>query len=83
MDSKFVVVTFVLSLVLTAVSELPVHNTHSKFTPPKAIQNVKLNRGGPHCKNVENATTPKDGRQVCLEPTVPWLWLTVTAISAK
>uniref|UniRef100_A0A8B9F8P7 Chemokine interleukin-8-like domain-containing protein n=1 Tax=Amazona collaria TaxID=241587 RepID=A0A8B9F8P7_9PSIT len=28
-------------------------STHSKFIPPKAIQNVRLNQRGPHCQNVE------------------------------
>lgn len=28
-------------------------STHSKFIPPKAIQNVRLSQRGPRCKNVE------------------------------
>lgn len=28
-------------------------STHSKFIPPKTIQDVRLSRRGPHCKNVE------------------------------
>ncbi|NXB69189.1 IL8 protein, partial [Struthidea cinerea] len=27
--------------------------THSRFIPPKSIQDVKLTQSGPHCKNVE------------------------------
>ncbi|NXI59104.1 IL8 protein, partial [Chloroceryle aenea] len=57
--------------------------THSKFIPPKAIQDVKLTQSGPHCKNVEVIATLKDGREVCLEPTAPWVQLIVKAILAK
>lgn len=28
-------------------------STHSKFIPPKTVQDVRLSRRGPHCKNVE------------------------------
>lgn len=28
-------------------------STHSKFIPPKTIQDVRLSQRGPHCKNVE------------------------------
>ncbi|XP_049671304.1 interleukin-8-like isoform X1 [Accipiter gentilis] len=57
--------------------------THSKFIPPKSIQDVKLTQSGPHCKNVEVIATLKDGREVCLEPTAPWVQLIVKAILAK
>ncbi|NXN67205.1 IL8 protein, partial [Himantopus himantopus] len=58
-------------------------STHSKFIPPKAIQNVRLNQRGPRCKNVEIIATLKGGRQVCLEPTAPWVRLTLKAILAR
>ncbi|XP_074760050.1 interleukin-8-like [Athene noctua] len=57
--------------------------THSKFIPPKSIQDVKLTQSGPHCKNVEVIATLKDGREVCLEPTAPWVQLIIKAILAK
>ncbi|XP_062430248.1 interleukin-8 isoform X1 [Rhea pennata] len=57
--------------------------THSKFIHPKSIQDVKLTQSGPHCKNVEVIATLKDGREVCLEPTAPWVQLIVKAILAK
>ncbi|NWU91659.1 IL8 protein, partial [Upupa epops] len=57
--------------------------THSKFIPPKAIQDVKLTQSGPHCKNIEVIATLKDGREVCLEPTAPWVQLIIKAILAK
>ncbi|XP_061201799.1 LOW QUALITY PROTEIN: interleukin-8-like [Neopsephotus bourkii] len=57
--------------------------THSKFIPPKSIQDVKLTQSGPHCKNVEVIATLKDGREVCLEPTAPWVQIIIKAILAK
>ncbi|NWQ93256.1 IL8 protein, partial [Burhinus bistriatus] len=58
-------------------------NTRSKFIPPKAIQNVRLSQRGPRCKNVEIIATLKGGRQVCLEPTAPWVRLIVKAVLAR
>ncbi|NXG35262.1 IL8 protein, partial [Dromaius novaehollandiae] len=57
--------------------------THSKLIHPKSIQGVKLTQSGPHCKNVEVIATLKDGREVCLEPTAPWVQLIVKTILAK
>ncbi|KAJ7397990.1 putative bifunctional methylenetetrahydrofolate dehydrogenase/cyclohydrolase 2 [Pitangus sulphuratus] len=57
--------------------------THSRFIPPKSIQDVKLIQSGPHCKNVEVIATLKDGREVCLEPSAPWVQLIVKAILAN
>ncbi|NXG85585.1 IL8 protein, partial [Stercorarius parasiticus] len=57
--------------------------THSKFIPPRSIQDVKLTQSGPHCKNVEVIATLKDGREVCLEPTATWVQTIVKAILAK
>ncbi|NXG61432.1 IL8 protein, partial [Hemiprocne comata] len=63
--------------------------TNSKFIPPEAIQNVRLSQRGPRCKSgeimraLEQNTTLKGGRQVCLEPTAPWVQLTVKAILAR
>ncbi|NXN58275.1 IL8 protein, partial [Rynchops niger] len=58
-------------------------STHSKFIPPKAIQNVTLSQRGPRCKNVEIIATLKGGRQVCLQPTAPCVQLTLKAIWAR
>uniref|UniRef100_A0A8B9Q2W6 Chemokine interleukin-8-like domain-containing protein n=1 Tax=Apteryx owenii TaxID=8824 RepID=A0A8B9Q2W6_APTOW len=57
--------------------------THSKFINPRSIQDVKLTQSGPHCKNVEVIATLKDGREVCLEPTAPWVQLIIKSILAK
>ncbi|NXC35335.1 IL8 protein, partial [Campylorhamphus procurvoides] len=57
--------------------------THSKFIHPKFIQNVNLSPSGPHCENVEVIATLKDGREVCLEPTAPWVKLIIKAILDK
>ncbi|NXS50113.1 IL8 protein, partial [Balaeniceps rex] len=57
--------------------------THSKFIPPKSIQDVKLTQSGPHCKNVEVIATLNNGKEVCLEPTAPWVQLIIKAILAK
>ncbi|XP_052636989.1 interleukin-8-like isoform X1 [Harpia harpyja] len=58
-------------------------STHSKFIHPKFIQNVNLTPSGPHCKNVEVIATLTDGREVCLEPTAPWVKLIIKAILDK
>ncbi|XP_068797042.1 interleukin-8 [Struthio camelus] len=58
-------------------------STHSKFIHPKFIQNVNLIPSGPHCQNVEVIATLKDGREVCLEPTAPWVKLIIKAILDK
>ncbi|XP_008940397.1 PREDICTED: interleukin-8-like [Merops nubicus] len=96
MDGKSAAAALVLYLVLTAGSEgkAPVktegksfpclcRSTHSKFIPLKAIQNVRLSQRGPHCKHEEIIAELKGGRQVCLEPTAPWVRLTVKAILAR
>ncbi|XP_051650504.1 interleukin-8-like [Manacus candei] len=57
--------------------------THSRFIHPKFIQNVNLSPSGPHCKNVEVIATLKDGRELCLEPTAPWVKLIIKAILDK
>ncbi|NXX50012.1 IL8 protein, partial [Tricholaema leucomelas] len=58
-------------------------STHSKFIHPKFIQNVNLTPSGPHCKNTEVIATLRDGREVCLEPTAPWVKLIIKAILDK
>ncbi|NXQ53342.1 IL8 protein, partial [Anthoscopus minutus] len=96
MNSKSVAVTLVLYLVSMAgsegkalektderVSQCQCISTHSKFIPPKTIQDVRLSRRGPHCKKVEIIATLKDGREVCVEPTAPWVGLTVKALLAR
>ncbi|XP_010084607.1 PREDICTED: interleukin-8-like [Pterocles gutturalis] len=57
--------------------------THSKFIHPKFIHNVNLIPSGPHCKNVEVIATLTDGREVCLDPTAPWVKLIIKAILDK
>ncbi|NWI62097.1 IL8 protein, partial [Todus mexicanus] len=57
--------------------------THSKFIHPKFIQNVNLTPSGPHCQNVEVIATLTNGREVCLEPTAPWVKLIIKAILNK
>ncbi|NXD83422.1 IL8 protein, partial [Halcyon senegalensis] len=57
--------------------------THSKFIHPKFIQNVNLTPSGPHCENVEVIATLTDGREVCLEPSAPWVKLIIKAILDK
>ncbi|NXS37379.1 IL8 protein, partial [Pomatostomus ruficeps] len=96
MDGRSVAVALVLYLVSLAASEGKVlektHergsqcqciSTHSKFIPPKTIQDVRLSRRGPHCKNVEIIATLEDGREVCVKPTAPWIRLTVKALLAR
>ncbi|NWS72877.1 IL8 protein, partial [Crotophaga sulcirostris] len=58
-------------------------STHSKFIHPKFIHNVNLIPSGPHCQNVEVIATLKDGREVCLDPTAPWVKLIIKAILDK
>ncbi|XP_006125460.1 interleukin-8-like [Pelodiscus sinensis] len=58
-------------------------STDSKFIPPRRIQDVTLTQSGPHCQNMEIIATLKDGREVCLEPTAPWVKLIVKAILDK
>ncbi|NXO00553.1 IL8 protein, partial [Rhinopomastus cyanomelas] len=57
--------------------------THSKFIHPKFIRNVNLTPSGPHCQNVEVIATLADGREVCLDPTAPWVKLIIKAILDK
>ncbi|NWX46969.1 IL8 protein, partial [Steatornis caripensis] len=57
--------------------------THSKFIHPKLIHNVNLIPSGPHCKNVEVIATLTNGKEVCLDPTAPWVKLIIKAILDK
>ncbi|NWR94747.1 IL8 protein, partial [Furnarius figulus] len=96
MDGKSVAVALVLCLVSMAGSEgkalekteekgsqCQCISTHSKFIPPKMVQDVRLSQRRPHCKNVEIIATLADGREVCLEPTALWVRLTVKALLAR
>ncbi|NWU15047.1 IL8 protein, partial [Cephalopterus ornatus] len=96
MDGRSVAVALVLYLVSMAGSEgkalekttekgsqCQCISTHSKFIPPKTVQDVRLSQRGLHCKNVEIIATLKDGREVCLEPTAPWVRLIVKALLAR
>ncbi|XP_066484575.1 interleukin-8-like [Tiliqua scincoides] len=58
-------------------------STHHKFIHPKYIQDVRLIQSGPHCKDVEVIATLKDGREVCLEHTAPWVKRIIKAILDK
>ncbi|NXU94453.1 IL8 protein, partial [Xiphorhynchus elegans] len=58
-------------------------STHSKFIPPKMVQDVRLSQRGPRCRNVEIIATLADGREVCLEPTALWVRLAVKALLAR
>ncbi|KAM8808591.1 interleukin-8-like [Eudromia elegans] len=57
--------------------------THSDFIHPKFIQNVRVIQSGPHCQNVEVIATLKDGKELCLEPTAPWVRLIIKIILDK
>ncbi|KGL83501.1 Interleukin-8 [Tinamus guttatus] len=57
--------------------------THSNFIHPKLIQNVRLIQSGPHCQNVEVIATLQNGRELCLEPTAPWVKRIIKAILDK
>ncbi|XP_059578349.1 interleukin-8-like [Alligator mississippiensis] len=95
MNCKFVLAVLAVFLISAAVTEgmtlARVGNelrcqcitTHSKFIPFKHIQDVKMTQSGPHCTNVEVIATLKDGREVCLEPTAPWVMRLVEAILNK
>ncbi|NXO37265.1 IL8 protein, partial [Locustella ochotensis] len=95
MDGKSVAVTLILLVSMAGSegkalektdergSQCQCISTHSKFIPPKTIQDVRLSQGGRHCKNVEIIATLKDGREVCLEPTAPWIQHTVRALLAR
>ncbi|NXY71450.1 IL8 protein, partial [Glareola pratincola] len=63
--------------------QCPCRSTHSKFIPPKAMQNVTLSQRGPRCKTVEIIATLNGGRQVCLEPAAPSVRLARKAILAR
>uniref|UniRef100_A0A674IZV7 Chemokine interleukin-8-like domain-containing protein n=1 Tax=Terrapene triunguis TaxID=2587831 RepID=A0A674IZV7_9SAUR len=54
--------------------------THAGLIPPKRIANVELIPEGPHCGVPEVIATLRDGREVCLEPTAPWVKMIVTKI---
>ncbi|NXO00551.1 IL8 protein, partial [Rhinopomastus cyanomelas] len=58
-------------------------SSHSKFIPPKAIQDVRLGQRGPHCKNMKIIVTLADGREVCLDPAAHWVRLAVKALLAR
>ncbi|XP_063281377.1 interleukin-8-like [Pelobates fuscus] len=48
-------------------------STETKFISRKHYQNVEIIPKGPHCKNVEVILTLKNGQEVCLEPSAPWV----------
>ncbi|XP_074848147.1 interleukin-8-like [Carettochelys insculpta] len=95
MSSKCVVVVLALVVLCAAASEgmslarmgselrCQCISTYAKFIPPRSIQDVKLTQSGPHCQNVEIIATLKDGRELCLEPTAPWVKIIIQAILNK
>ncbi|XP_053556739.1 interleukin-8 [Bombina bombina] len=48
-------------------------NTESTFIHPKHFQNVELIPKGPNCPNVEVIVTLKTGKEVCIDPSAPWV----------
>ncbi|KYO31955.1 interleukin-8 [Alligator mississippiensis] len=92
MNYKIVLALFLISVALTqdmalaqTGNELRCQciNTHSKFIPPRWIQDVKLTQSGPHCQNVEVIATLNNDKEICLEPTAPWVKLIIKAILSK
>ncbi|KAM4710335.1 interleukin-8-like [Discoglossus pictus] len=47
--------------------------TSSAFIHPVHFKNVELIPKGPSCENVEVIVTLKNGKEICLEPTAPWV----------
>uniref|UniRef100_A0A8D0GV60 C-X-C motif chemokine n=1 Tax=Sphenodon punctatus TaxID=8508 RepID=A0A8D0GV60_SPHPU len=58
-------------------------STLSEFIPPRNLQEVKLIQSGPHCPNVEVIVTLKDGREVCLDPTAPWVKMIIKSLVSQ
>ncbi|XP_067413472.1 interleukin-8-like [Emydura macquarii macquarii] len=95
MNGKIVVAVLALFLIYSAVSEglslarmgnelrCQCISTHSTFIHPRNIQDVKLIQSGPHCQDVEIIATLKNGREVCLDPTAPWVKIIIKAILQK
>ncbi|XP_071411149.1 interleukin-8-like [Pithys albifrons albifrons] len=96
MDGKAAAVALVLYLLSVAGSEgkalekskdrgsqCQCISTHSKFIPPKMVQDVRITQRGPHCKNVEIIAWLRDGREVCVEPTALGARLTLKALLAR
>uniref|UniRef100_A0A8C8VIP8 C-X-C motif chemokine n=1 Tax=Pelusios castaneus TaxID=367368 RepID=A0A8C8VIP8_9SAUR len=54
--------------------------TTSEVIHPKLIAQVELIPEGPHCDVAEVIATTKHGRQVCLDPTAPWVKLIIKKI---
>ncbi|XP_065261187.1 growth-regulated alpha protein-like [Emys orbicularis] len=54
--------------------------TETAMIDPKRIAKVQLIPEGPHCGVPEVIATLRDGREVCLEPTAPWVKMIVTKI---
>ncbi|XP_065261361.1 interleukin-8-like [Emys orbicularis] len=54
--------------------------THAALIHPKRIANVELFPEGPHCGVQEVIATLRDGREVCLDPTAPWVKMITTKI---
>ncbi|XP_044875083.1 interleukin-8-like [Mauremys mutica] len=95
MNGKLVAAVLALFLTYAAVSEgmslermgnelkCQCIDLHSKFIPPRSIQDMKLTPSGPHCQNTEIIATLKDGREVCLDPTAQWVKIIMKAILDK
>ncbi|XP_065261485.1 growth-regulated alpha protein-like [Emys orbicularis] len=54
--------------------------TETAMIDPKRIAKVQLIPEGPHCGVPEVIATLRDGREVCLEPTAPWVKIIITKI---
>uniref|UniRef100_A0A670ZP80 C-X-C motif chemokine ligand 8 n=1 Tax=Pseudonaja textilis TaxID=8673 RepID=A0A670ZP80_PSETE len=57
--------------------------TYSNPSFYKHIASVNLINSGPHCSNIQVIATLKDGRQVCLDPTAPWVKKVITKLLEK
>ncbi|KAG8454225.1 hypothetical protein GDO86_000749 [Hymenochirus boettgeri] len=77
--------TVVESMSLSRVQELRCFCLKTESTPihPKHIQNIEVIPKGPHCKNVEVIATLSNGKEVCLEPTAPWVKRIIDKILAS
>ncbi|XP_063797195.1 interleukin-8-like [Pseudophryne corroboree] len=47
--------------------------TESRPISHRHFLNIELIPKGPHCKHLEVIGTLKNGQEICLEPTAPWV----------
>ncbi|XP_060112438.1 alveolar macrophage chemotactic factor-like [Heteronotia binoei] len=51
--------------------------------PIKLLARLNLYPAGPHCANTEVIATTTDGKEVCLDPEVPWVKVAIERIHEK